>query len=333
MPFDPAWFAYHLGAAIAANRPPPDNRRAEDKLKFKDPPTFDGKSPDKLEAFITACELCFRMKPKTYEEDQVKIHFMVSYLVGTAADWYRPYLIEPTFPPPRFTYDYGTFLAEFKALFGDPFARTNAEQKLRALHMTDTQHVSNYRIEFQAYANRILWDTEALHSQFYWGLADRIKNAMAVLGKPASLPDLMSLALHLDQNHWERQAELKHGRQAPSAPSRSSVTAKTSAFAPASGNSKPASAFSKGQSKSKSSKAVDKPYANVLGSDGKLLPEGKERRVREHLCLLCGDANHFSDKCPKRSDAKGRHAQPEDEESSEESMPPPEEEPVPSDDE
>ena len=51
-----------------------------------------------------------------------------------------------------------------------------------------------------------------------------------------------------------------------------------------------------------------KPYSNLLGPDGKLKPEEKERRKKEGLCLVCG-GKHDTDKCPKRKVAQGRAAQ------------------------
>jgi hypothetical protein len=39
-----------------------------------------------------------------------------------------------------------------------------------------------------------------------------------------------------------------------------------------------------------------------LGPDGKLLPEEKERRKKNNLCLICASKEHFVDKCPQRKE-------------------------------
>ena len=62
---------------------------------------------------------------------------------------------------------------------------------------------------------------------------------------------------------------------------------------------------------SSSSNTSPKSYVNLLGSDGKLKPEEKERRKRLGLCLVClvCGGNHTTDKCPNHRSAQGRSAQ------------------------
>ena len=53
---------------------------------------------------------------------------------------------------------------------------------------------------------------------------------------------------------------------------------------------------------------VPDAIASVLGSDGKLKPEERKRRLDNNLCLGCGEAGHTVDKCTKvgKKKAKGR---------------------------
>ena len=59
---------------------------------------------------------------------------------------------------------------------------------------------------------------------------------------------------------------------------------------------------------SSSSTSSLKPYADLLGSDGKLKPEEKERRKHLGLCLVCGD-NYATDRCPNHHSAQGQAGQ------------------------
>ena len=52
-----------------------------------------------------------------------------------------------------------------------------------------------------------------------------------------------------------------------------------------------------------SSKPNKLDLSKVLGPDRKLLPEEKERRKKNDLCLVCGGKGHFSDKCPHRKES------------------------------
>ena len=51
------------------------------------------------------------------------------------------------------------------------------------------------------------WDGRTLHHQFYQGLPSHIKDELARVGKPATLPALKSLAQSIDGRYWEREEE------------------------------------------------------------------------------------------------------------------------------
>ena len=47
-------------------------------------------------------------------------------------------------------------------------------------------------------------------------------------------------------------------------------------------------------------KKKDPEYKKDLGPDGKLLPKEREHRIKNNLCLLCGQADHMINECPRR---------------------------------
>jgi len=139
-----------------------------------------------------------------------------------------------------------------------------------------------------------------------------LKDEIARIGKPATLSDLQALVATLDQRHWERQAEVSRDKRAnnPQKPSdnrpersgQQSNSPKTNT--PPQQNRgkdqrKPASAAS--SSSTSVAKAAAKSISDVLGPDGKLKPEERQRRFDNKLCLRCGDAGHIVPDCPRTS--------------------------------
>ena len=68
-------------------------RSNNSSLKVKEPDTFDGSDPRKLNNFILLCNLYFRNNPTRYE-DAAKITFALSYLRGLALEFFEPTLLD-----------------------------------------------------------------------------------------------------------------------------------------------------------------------------------------------------------------------------------------------
>src|ERR1700723_4807438 len=56
------------------------------------------------------------------------------------------------------------------------------------------------------------WDGRTLRHQFYRGLSSRIKDELARIGKPATLPMLKALAQLIDSRYWEWEEETRRER-------------------------------------------------------------------------------------------------------------------------
>ena len=67
---------------------------SEFKVKIRDPDTFDGSDLKKLRGFLLQCKLNFRSKPKSFQTDQSKVNYSLSFLKGTALDYFEPYLAD-----------------------------------------------------------------------------------------------------------------------------------------------------------------------------------------------------------------------------------------------
>ena len=273
-----------------APAPPVGNSRA--RIKTRDPEPYDGTDPSKLRAFLSQCRLTFRSRPHDFQHDQIKITYAVSWLKGTALRWYEPTLDLPDEELPDHALYWGAFEEALKATFGEPDPVTSATTKLDNLHMKDHHHIARYNVEFNEYAALTGYNDQALYTRYYKGLAPRLKDALVFSGKPATLADLRTRSQALDLRYWERKDEDR-----PKAfTSQTTSTASSSS----SRDSKPKSTSKPLSSAASSSKSKKPDFSNVLGPDGKLLPEEKERRKQNNLCLVCGSEGHFSDKCPHR---------------------------------
>ena len=75
--------------------------------------------------------------------------------------------------------------------------------------MASESRVSEYLVRFNMLASQVAWGNSALRFQFYDGLPDRLKDRIAILGKPESLRELVDVRTRHDALYWERQVERK----------------------------------------------------------------------------------------------------------------------------
>lgn len=306
----------HMHANQPAAYPPmPHYQASRSRVKTHDPEPYDGSDPSKLRAFLAQCRLVFRTRPDEYRDDSLKIMYAVSWLSGTAQRWYEPNIALDEEDLPDYALTWRAFEEALKATFGEPDPVASATQKLDNLYMKDHHHLNKYNVDFNEYSTLTGFDEKALYAKYYKGLAPRIKDGLALTGRPTTLARLRERAQGLDLRYWERKEE---ERSQPSASKASTSTSRSSGTSSATSSSFPKPASTTTQSKSSSrfstpsgssSKSNKPDLSKILGPDGKLLPEEKERRKQNDLCMVCGEKGHYSDKCPHRKDnSKGRAA-------------------------
>src|ERR1700723_4207163 len=79
--------------------------------------------------------------------------------------------------------------------------------------MKSSQRITKYIVEFNRLATITGWDGHVLQHQFYRGLPSRIKDELARIGKPATLPTLKALAQSIDGRYWEWEEETRWERR------------------------------------------------------------------------------------------------------------------------
>src|SRR6202041_3309665 len=114
--------------------------------------------------------------------------------------------------PPAWEDDYSEFVEELKLYFGSSNLSGESESKIENLTMKSSQRIAKYIVEFNRLATITGWDGRALQHKFYRGLPSRIKDELAKIGKPATLPTLKALAQSIDGQYWEREEETQWER-------------------------------------------------------------------------------------------------------------------------
>ena len=300
--------------------PPPTHKRA----KAKEPDTFDGTEPKKLNNFILLCNLYFRTNP-AYSDDTTKVTFALSYLRGMALEYFEPTLLDSD-ETPDWLEDWDTFVQTLRTQFGPIDPAGDAESKLDHLKMQDNQRIIKYNVEFNALAIRTGWDDNVLRYRYYTGLAERIKDIMGQQGKPSTLSEMRALAHSIDHRYWERQKEKSRGgKKSDDKPDKGKSDDKGKASTSGSNNNSGSSGNNNNSNNSNSNKnkkdnksgkapstsGTPNPLADKLGKDGKLTPQERQRRFDNNLCLFCGGPGHTTANCTKAaaSKAKARAAQ------------------------
>ena len=309
--------------AVPPPRPRDRDEAPRQRVKTREPDAYDGTDPSKLRAFLSQCKLVFRSSPHAFADDQLKIMYAVSYLKGTAQRWFEPNLALDELDLPDHALTWHRFEEELTAIFGEPDPVASATAKLDNLSMKDSHHIAKYNVEFNEYAALTGFDNRALYAKYYKGLAPRIKDGLVYAGRPNNLEGLRNRAQALDLRYWERKDE-DRSYMSTSGPSSSKPSSGTTAATSSHSSHSSHSHTTRSRSNSRattpaasSSTSASKPkktdLTKILGPDGKLLPEERERRRKNNLCMICGSDKHFVDKCPSNKDkAQGRSAHLDD---------------------
>lgn len=311
------------------------------KVKVKEPDTFDGSDPRKLNNFILQCNLYFRSNP-AYSDDENKVNFALSYLRGTALEYFEPTILDSD-EIPGWMDNWSAFVRTLRTQFGPIDPTADAEDGIDNLKMNDSHRILKYNVEFNRLAIRTGWDDSVLRHRYYTGLAERIKDIMGQQGKPATLEAMKSLAHAIDSRHWERHREKsrsgksksdshdksdhKHSHNHSHGHNHShSHKSDDKNKGSNSGSNKSSSGNTSNSNNNKSAKPSSSSgnsasLSDKLGKDGKLTAQERQRRFDNNLCLFCGGTGHTAKNCPKSTSsaakAKARAAQVKEKETPE----------------
>lgn len=291
--------------------------------KVKEPDTFDGSDPRKLNNFILLCNLYFRNNP-SYSDDEPKVTFALSFLRGTALEYFEPSILDSD-EAPTWMDNWSAFIRTLRTQFGPIDPTADAEDGIDNLKMQDNQRIVKYNVEFNRLAIQTGWDDSVLRHRYYSGLAERIKDIMGQQGKPVTLEAMKTLAHSIDSRHWERAREKSRSDKGKTDSGKSDNPPKSDKKTgnPTSGNNSNSqkgknnqNGNKQGSGKSPTSSGKTASLSDKLGKDGKLTPQERQRRFDNKLCMFCGGTGHMAGDCPKSSSsaskAKARAAQAKD---------------------
>jgi hypothetical protein len=314
-----------LATNIASLSAPP---KPKSNIKPRTPDIFDGTDPAKVDTFTFQCSMYFTACSSDFPDEESRVTFALSYLKGVPLDWFQAELsraINDNEDYPEWYFSYADFVADLQKNFGprDPVA--DATNALEALRYKDSTKAARYTIEFNRHAHRTGWNDMALTRQYYKGLPERLKDEVSRIGKPGTLKPLQELVATLDQRHWERQSEISRDKRSASATnpphSQNKSTSSDNRNDHRSGNQNASGSRNNNNNQQSKNKDQKKPQgsanasssssanktnsiADLLGPDGKLKPEERQRRMDQNLCLRCGKPGHTVNNCPVPSKAK-----------------------------
>ncbi|KAJ3473784.1 hypothetical protein NLI96_g12825 [Meripilus lineatus] len=299
--------------------------RTRAKPKVKEPDTFDGSDPKKLDMFLIQCGLYFRNYPD-YEDEELRVNFALTYLRGVALEWFEPtiFSLDDLEVEPEWLFSWPDFTQELRENFGVIDPRGDAEDDLDELKMKDNAKINRYNVAFNRLAAKLGYPPEVLRHRYYKGLPDRIKDVLSCQASPKTFQELKVAAHRIDARYWERQREkTRTERSKPKANSSGNSGNSGNNSGGSSGNNSKGSGNSSAQtnssgsgsnsgsssnSRANNSKAAATP--SHLGKDGKLTPAERKRRMDNKLCMFCAAPGHMAKDCTKTSSsaAKGRAA-------------------------
>lgn len=254
-------------------------------LKISPPEHFTGR-PDKFRNFATQLQLCFQAYPQSFNTEHKKITFAASYLRDSAYNWLSTFL-DPQTGTISFK-SYSDFYTSLKAAFDDPDSTRTAERKLQSLKQDKS--CAAYYSQFMTLISLLNWTEDSVKiSLFHSGLKDSVKDLLIGKTKPTTFEAYAQLCISLDNEWFARQSEKRSHHSSPQTSS-SSTKPKTSTTPQT--FPKPATQFS-----------VQLQHTSSSGGDpmdlDALRKERREHRIKNNLCLYCGEPGHQARNCPK----------------------------------
>ena len=224
----------------------------------------------------------------------------MSFLKGTALDYFEPFLDTPD-DKPAWLEDNDLFVKELLINFSLYDALADAEAELNVLIMKDSHKATRFFVNFFWLSTLCDYNNKALLWKVYSALPKRVKDEMTHFNCPTTLQELRDLVLRIDQRYWERKAKLAcEGGPTP----RTDGKFGNKSLKPEPANEASGSKDNK-RPKEQAQKRPD--LMDKLGKDGKITPQERQQHMDGGLCPLCASSSHMIKDCLKAT--RGRVAQ------------------------
>ena len=107
-------------------------------------------------------EFNFNDRPTVFRQDCTKVNYALSYLKGTALDWFEPGLFLTGIMEPTWLSSWVVFVDQLRTNFGPHNPVGDAEAELERLHFKENQHITKYMVDFARLSAQCEWGEAAL---------------------------------------------------------------------------------------------------------------------------------------------------------------------------
>ena len=239
----------------------------------------------------------FDHQPRAYETDSIRVAYVVNLLTGRALQW-ADALAESGADE---MHSYQRFIQALREVFDHSSSDTESAHRLYTLRQ-GALSVAEYSIEFRILATESGWNDVALRRGFYEGLSESLKDVLMHHDPPESLEESVNLAIRLDNRFREqRRARRDHGDYAAqwSSPPR---------------HTRPAASRAPERPPEREWRSTGRPDHSPPASTSEPLQLGqyrlsdreRQRRIRDRLCMYCGQRDHQVNQCPVRGNGRAR---------------------------
>ena len=121
---------------------------AESKARVREPEVYDGMDQAKLRTFFLQCYINFRDHPSTFHTGSAKIQYAISYLSGSALQYFEPAILDKVSPEPVWLQDWDAFKGELQMNFGPYNNAAQAKIELEKIVMKKHHKAARFFIAF-----------------------------------------------------------------------------------------------------------------------------------------------------------------------------------------
>ncbi|KAL0147984.1 hypothetical protein M9458_056711 [Cirrhinus mrigala] len=172
--------------------PPADHTARYVEPRLPPPAVYSGE-PQLCRSFLAKCSLHIALQPSSFPTEEAKVAFVITLLSGRAALWGTAVWGQKH----QCCSSFQSFSEELKKVFDRAVSGREAARVLAELRQGN-RTVTDYSIEFRTLAAECNWNMEAQWDMFLHGLADCIHNEIYSQELPASLDELINLAIRVD---------------------------------------------------------------------------------------------------------------------------------------
>ena len=227
--------------------------------KNNTPEPFDGLDKSRFKNFMSHAKLIIQLQANRFPNDRSKSLYIATLLRGPAFSWIQPYLDDDS--PECILNNFPCFENQLLMLFGDKHQGRSAATALS--HLKQNTSVSAYAAEFHHLSKMTDWNDAALIDKFLDGLSHQTRRGLIGQAIPNTLVDLIDQATQVDaltQAYHHNPGKYHHNTYY----------------------------------RNSNSMDVDSTATRRLP----LTDFERKCRLRERLCLYCGEANHMKIHCP-----------------------------------